>query len=65
MVFKREVLDMIEQDSMIESLFPKLAVKGELSVYQHKGKWKCMDTYKEVEEMNEQWEKDPFWKIWK
>lgn len=65
MVLKREVLDMIEPDSMIESIFPKLAKDGQLHIYVHKGKWKCMDTYKEVEEMNEHWNKDPFWKIWK
>jgi glucose-1-phosphate cytidylyltransferase len=65
MVFKTEVLDMIEPGSMIESLFPKLAAEGELSVYLHHGKWKCMDTYKEIEEMNEHWEKDPFWRMWK
>ncbi|MDD2757949.1 MAG: sugar phosphate nucleotidyltransferase [Patescibacteria group bacterium] len=64
MVFKREVLDMIEPDSMIESVFPKLAKSGQLSVFCHDGKWKCMDTHKEVEEMNEHWHKDPFWKIW-
>lgn len=65
MVFNREVLDLIEPDSMIESIFPVLAKEGHLSVYSHSGKWKCMDTHKEVEEMNEQWVKDPFWKIWK
>jgi glucose-1-phosphate cytidylyltransferase len=64
MVFKREVLDMIEPDSMIENVFPKLVDEKQLSVYIHNGKWKCMDTYKEAEEMNEHWHKDPFWKIW-
>ena len=64
MVFKREALDMIEPDSMIESVFPKLAQDGQLSVYVHKGKWKCMDTHKEAVEMNEYWQKDPFWKFW-
>jgi glucose-1-phosphate cytidylyltransferase len=65
MVFDKEVLDMIAEDSMIESVFPVLAEQGQLSVYLHSGKWKCMDTHKEVEEMNEHWTKDPFWKIWK
>lgn len=65
MVLKREVLDMIKPDSMIEGVFPELSAAGELSVYLHSGKWKCMDTYKEAEEMNEIWEKDPFWKKWK
>lgn len=64
MVFKRDVLDMIPEDSMIENIFMPLAQKGELSAYIHSGRWKCMDTYKEVEEMNRHWEKDSFWKVW-
>lgn len=64
MVFKKDVLDMLEKDSMIEHIFPVLTEKNDLSVYKHPGKWKCMDTYKEVEELNELWTKDPFWKIW-
>jgi glucose-1-phosphate cytidylyltransferase len=64
MVFNREVLDLIEPDSMVESVFPALAKEGQLAVYNHPGKWKCMDTHKEMEEMNEHWDKDPFWKIW-
>jgi len=64
MVFKNKIFDFIKPDSMIESIFAPLAEKKELSVYTHPGKWKCMDTYKEVEEMNKFWEKNPFWKIW-
>lgn len=64
MVFKKNVFDMISENSMIEEIFPVLAEKNELSIYVHSGKWKCMDTHKEVDEMNEHWEKDPFWKIW-
>lgn len=64
MVFKKEVLDLIKPDSMIESLFVPLSEQGQLSVYTHPGRWKCMDTHKEVEEMNDYWRKDPFWKIW-
>lgn len=65
MVFKKGVLDLILENSMIEAMFPVLAEKNELSIYTHHGRWKCMDTYKEVEEMNKHWEKDPFWKLWK
>ena len=64
MVLKREVLDLIEPGSMIESVFTPLASRGELSVYKHKGQWKCMDTYREVEEMNDLWRNNPFWKVW-
>ncbi|MFA6919234.1 MAG: sugar phosphate nucleotidyltransferase [Patescibacteria group bacterium] len=65
MVFKKEVFDQIEKDTMIEKVFSPLSEKGELSVFVHDGNWKCMDNYKEVEEMNEFWRKDPFWKVWK
>ena len=64
MVFKKEALDLINQDSMIESLFLPLIEKNQLSIYMHEGKWKCMDTYREVEELNDLWHKEPFWKIW-
>ena len=64
MVFKRGAFDFIQENSMIENVFVSLSRKMELSVYVHPGKWKCMDTYKEVEEMNKIWEKNPFWKVW-
>ncbi len=64
MVFKNEVLDLIEKDSMIEKVFVPLIEKKQLSVFAHEGSWKCMDTYKEVEELNGEWEKNPFWKVW-
>ena len=65
MVFKRGVLDMIPENSMIENIFVSLSQKGELSAYLHPGRWRCMDTYKEVEEMNKYWKEDPFWKVWR
>lgn len=64
MVFKKEMLDRILPDSMVEEQFIPLAKEGQLAMYDHKGKWKAMDTYKEVEEMNQYWQKDPFWKVW-
>ena len=62
---KREIFDYIDQDSMIETVFNKLIPLKQLSIYRHPGEWKCMDTYKEVEEMNVLWQNNPFWKIWK
>ena len=64
MIFKNEAISMIESETMIEHIFPKLASLQQLSVYKHLGRWKCMDTYKEVEEMNHLWEEDAFWKVW-
>jgi glucose-1-phosphate cytidylyltransferase len=65
MVFKKSFIDKIKPDSMVEEAFLPLTDSGQMSLYDHKGKWKAMDTYKEVEEKNEYWQKDPFWKIWK
>lgn len=64
MVFKKSFFKYIEENSMIESAFLPLAKTGKLSVYEHTGQWKAMDTYKDVEEMNIFWQKDPFWKVW-
>lgn len=64
MVFKKEVIDLIEPNTMVESIFEPLTKNGELSVYVHDGNWRCMDTHKEMEEMNKFWNNDPFWKVW-
>ena len=65
MVFKKSFLNYIKPDSMVEEAFVPLAKQGKLSVLEHKGQWKAMDTYKDMEELNIFWQKDPFWKVWK
>jgi glucose-1-phosphate cytidylyltransferase len=43
----------------------RLAADGELMVYEHKGEWTCMDTYRDVLYLNNLWENGKaFWKIW-
>ena len=64
MVFNKKVFDYFEPDTMMEKAFIPLSEQGELSVYLHQREWKCMDNYKEMEEMNELWQKNPFWRIW-
>lgn len=64
MVFKREFLKYLKKNEMIEPILADLAGDGELSMYAHHGFWQCMDTYKDVEDLNEQWKKNPKWKIW-
>ncbi len=64
MVFKNEFMNFVKPDTMIEQAFDPLAARGELSMFEHEGKWKCMDTYKEVEELNKDWIISPFWKVW-
>jgi glucose-1-phosphate cytidylyltransferase len=36
-------------------VLPPLAAKGQLSAYQHKGFWQCMDTYREMLMLNNAW----------
>jgi len=56
-VFQKNVLDLISGDdeSLEQGLLEKLASMKELAVYQHKGFWQCMDTYREMELLNEMW----------
>jgi glucose-1-phosphate cytidylyltransferase len=63
-VFNKALFQYVKKDSMIEESFIPMAEDGVLSVYEHAGQWKAMDTYKDVEEMNVFWQKDPFWKVW-
>ena len=65
MVFKKEFFDFLKPGDMIEDTFPKLVSQKQLAVYKHHGFWYAMDTYREYLKLNELWEKDPRWKIWK
>jgi glucose-1-phosphate cytidylyltransferase len=53
-VFKPEVLELFQKNSVLETqVLPILSSKSELRVYPHTGFWKCMDTPKDWEEMNQ------------
>jgi glucose-1-phosphate cytidylyltransferase len=65
MVFKKEVFDFVQLNSMIEEVFVPLSEIKQLSMYSHPGGWKCMDTHRDMEELNSQWAHEPFWKVWK
>jgi len=43
----------------------KLASDGELKVFQHKGFWQCMDTYRDYKYLNDLWKRGNVpWKVW-
>ncbi|HEY0834539.1 MAG TPA: glucose-1-phosphate cytidylyltransferase [Azospirillum sp.] len=48
-----------------DGILERLASRGELSVYRHSGFWQCMDTYREMQLLNEMWEtgRAP-WRVW-
>jgi glucose-1-phosphate cytidylyltransferase len=58
LVFDRRVLDQItgDDDSLESGLLTRLAAQNQLAVYQHKGFWQCMDTFREYQILNNLWE---------
>lgn len=65
MVFKKEVLDLIKPHSVIEDVYYPLIKKSQLMIYEHKGFFHSMDTYQDMKDLNEMWEDNPAWKLWR
>lgn len=66
-VFEQKVLDLItgDDDSLEQGLLVKLAEMKQLAVYQHDGFWQCMDTFREMELLNELWRTgETPWSVW-
>lgn len=66
-VFEPAVLDLIkdENESLEQGLLMTLADRSELAVYQHEGFWQCMDTFREMQLLNDLWtDKRAPWKSW-
>ena len=59
-------LDHLRPDSILErEPLEGLAASGELSAYGHGGFWECMDTYKDMIELNDLWSSGaPPWRVW-
>lgn len=64
MVFKKSVFNLIKPDSMIEDVFEPLIAKGQLALYKHDGFFHAMDTYQDMQDLNDMWREKPAWKIW-
>ena len=66
-VCEPKVLDYIEGDTTIFERQPleNMAKDLEVFTYQHTGFWKCMDTLRDKNQLNEYWDtKTAKWKIW-
>jgi glucose-1-phosphate cytidylyltransferase len=66
-VLDRKVLDLIASDSTVFEDQPLKALSdlGELAVYKHDGFWQCMDTYRELELLNNLYNAGKArWKVW-
>lgn len=67
MVLNKKVLDYLEGDETVLEREPleRLASEGQLMCYRHNGFWKCMDTLRDKESLEEQWNSGhALWKTW-
>lgn len=67
-VFEPEVLDRISsaETSLEAEPLEALAQDCELAVYRHHGYWQCMDTPRDMQNLNEIWRRgDAPWCVWK
>jgi glucose-1-phosphate cytidylyltransferase len=59
MVFEREAFERVsprDNVSLEVAVLESLAREKQLAVYRHPGFWQCMDTYREMQLLNEMWE---------
>jgi glucose-1-phosphate cytidylyltransferase len=67
-VVEKKALSMIPDDANVPfetGLLEKLAGEGELAVYRHHGFWQCMDTYREMQLLNDMWQEGRApWRTW-
>lgn len=65
MVFEKEVFKYIKPGETEHPALQRLAKDKQLSLYQHEDFWFCMDTIKEVEDLNKMWRSNTAqWKTW-
>lgn len=67
MVLNKRVFDYISDANCAFEQEPlhQLARDSEISIYRHKGFWTAMDTYKDIEKINELWASgESPWKLW-
>jgi len=54
-----------DQCIMEQTPLENLASDGNLMLYHNKSFWQCVDTYRELENLNEYWkDNNPPWKVW-
>ena len=67
MVLEPEIFDYIHGDETMLEKEPleTLADEGQLMAFKHQGFWKCMDTLRDKNQLEEMWNKgQALWKVW-
>jgi glucose-1-phosphate cytidylyltransferase len=66
-VFSRRVFDYIEGDDTVleREILARLATERQLAVYRHSGYWRCLDTVRDLEFLNQEWaSRNVPWAVW-
>ncbi len=67
-VLKPEIFKYLDEnsDQMMweEKPLGSLANDREIVAYRHQGFWKCMDTLRDKNDLEEMWNNNPAWKVW-
>lgn len=68
MVFSKKLLEYLTEDESCDlesGTFSTLVREEQIMVYQHAGKWECVDTERDLNYLNKLWyENEAFWKVW-
>ena len=64
-VFKKEIFDYLDKGELEDDVFKYLAAQNQVVTFKHEGFWKCMNTFKDTQELNDLWKKGKAsWKVW-
>ncbi|MEW6696552.1 MAG: glucose-1-phosphate cytidylyltransferase, partial [Bacillota bacterium] len=67
-VFRREFFNYLtDQDDCVLEREPleQLTRDEQLRIYKHRGFWQCMDTYRDMEQLNKMWQQgNAPWEVW-
>jgi len=63
-IFNRKALDYMDPNEMLEVSLAKMTEDKKLALYRHAGYWKSMDTMKDYQELNSEWDKNRTWALW-
>lgn len=64
MIFNKKAFDYFRPGEMEDAALARMAEDGQLSMFEHNGFWKAMDTHREREELNELWHASKPWAVW-
>ena len=65
MIFKRSVFKYFREGEYEHPAIKRLIKDNQLSIFTHEGFWHSMDTYSDVDSLNQLWIENPKWKVWK